>query len=102
MGHTPSWPRLAVFSACETGRHERLPGDEAMGLVRPFLGAGAGAVIATLWEVPDASTTELMSVFYREFRSHGHDPGSCLRTVQLDLLHSERFSHPHYWAPYVA
>jgi tetratricopeptide (TPR) repeat protein len=95
-------PRLVVFSACETGQHERLPGDEAMGLVRPFLGAGAGTVIATLWEVPDASTTELMSVFYREYRSHGHDPGACLRTAQLHLLHSERFSHPHYWAPYVA
>jgi CHAT domain-containing protein len=95
-------PRLVVFSACETGQHERLPGDEAMGLVRPFLGAGAGTVIATLWEVPDASTTELMGVFYRDYRARGHDPGACLRTAQLDLLRSGQFSHPHYWGPYVA
>lgn len=95
-------PRLVVFSACETGRDERLPGDEAMGLVRPFLGGGAGVVVATLWEVPDASTTALMAAFYREYAVRRFAPASCLRTAQLELLGSERFAHPHYWAPYVA
>jgi CHAT domain-containing protein len=95
-------PRLVVFSACETGRYELLPGDEVMGLVRPFLGLGAGTVVATLWEVPDASTTDLMSAFYRGYASSGHDPAACLREAQLTLLRSERFAHPHYWAPYVA
>ncbi|MFF7987910.1 CHAT domain-containing protein [Streptomyces sp. NPDC007901] len=98
----PFRPRLVVFSACETGRHDRLPGDEVMGLVRPFLGLGAGAVVATLWEVPDASTTELMSVFYAEYAARSHDPAAALRRAQLSLLDSPRFAHPHYWGPYVA
>ncbi|WP_406482505.1 CHAT domain-containing protein [Streptomyces sp. NBC_01615] len=95
-------PRLVVFSACETGRHDRLPGDEVMGLVRPFLGLGAGAVVATLWDVPDASTTELMTVFYAEYAARSHDPAAALRRAQLSLLGSRRFAHPHYWGPYVA
>jgi CHAT domain-containing protein/tetratricopeptide (TPR) repeat protein len=93
-------PRLVVFSACETARHERLPGDEVLGLVRPFLGLGAGAVIATLWEVPDDSTAALMASFYREYVSAPRDPAACLRTAQLELLRSQRYAHPHYWAPY--
>lgn len=95
-------PRLVVFSACETALHQRLPGDEALGLIRPFLAAGAGAVLATLWEVPDASTTALMEAFYRAYAVRAHDPAACLRDAQLQLLGSARFGHPHYWAPYVA
>jgi CHAT domain-containing protein len=94
-------PRLVVFSACETARHERLPGDEVLGLVRPFLAGGAGAVVATLWEVPDASTAALMADFYRAYAERPFDPAGCLRAAQLALLRSGRFAHPHYWAPYV-
>lgn len=38
-------PRLVVLSACETALAGRLPGDEILGLIRPFLSLGAG----TLW-----------------------------------------------------
>jgi CHAT domain-containing protein/tetratricopeptide (TPR) repeat protein len=93
-------PRLVVFSACETARHELLPGDEILGLVRPFLGLGAGAVLATLWEVPDVSTAELMAHFYREYAAARRDPAACLRAAQLALLRSSRYAHPHHWAPY--
>jgi CHAT domain-containing protein len=93
-------PRLVVFSACETARHERLPGDEILGLVRPFLGLGAASVLATLWEVPDVSTAELMTRFYQEYIASRHDPAACLRAAQLALLRSDRYAHPHHWAPY--
>ena len=95
-------PRLVVFSACETALSRRLPGDESFGLVRPFLGGGAGTVVATLWEVPDASTTELMTALYQRYAGRRFDPAGCLRDAQLELLSSARFGHPHYWAPYVA
>ena len=95
-------PRLVVFSACETARHERLPGDEILGLVRPFLGSGAACVLATLWEVPDVSTAELMTRFYQEYVANRHDPAACLRAAQLALLRSDRYAHPHHWAPYTA
>ncbi|WP_425246942.1 CHAT domain-containing protein [Streptomyces sp. NEAU-NA10] len=95
-------PRLVVFSACETALAERLPGDEMLGLIRPFLSLGAGAVVAALWEVPDASTTALMASFYDAYARDPHDPAAALRAGQLALLASPRFSHPHYWGSYVA
>jgi CHAT domain-containing protein len=83
------------------GTDERLPGDESLGLMRPFLGLGAGAVVATLWEAPDVSTAELLTRIYREYVVMQHDPAACLRATQLAMLRSDHYPHPHCWAPYV-
>jgi CHAT domain-containing protein len=82
---------VVVHIACETARHERLAGDESLGLVRPFLGLGAGAVVATLWEVSDVSTAELMTRIDREYVDMQHDPAACLRAAQLALLRSDHY-----------
>ena len=54
---------LLVFSACETAR-----GDDraALGLAGVAVRAGARSTLATLWQVNDSSTAELMAKFYRE------------------------------------
>jgi hypothetical protein len=93
-------PRLVVLSACETGTAVRRAGDEIFGLVRPFLSRGAGGVVATLWAVADASTTRLMQTMYTQRQKAAHDLPACLRQGQLDLLHSDRYAHPYYWAPF--
>ncbi len=56
--------RLVVLSACESGSARVAPGDEILGLVRGFLGAGARAVAASLWRVPDLPTARLMNRLY--------------------------------------
>ena len=56
--------RLVVLSACESGSALVAPGDEILGLVRGFLGAGARAVVASLWRVPDLATARLMNLLY--------------------------------------
>ncbi|MGI5499234.1 CHAT domain-containing protein [Lentzea sp. CA-135723] len=56
---------LVTFSACETGLAERVPGDELIGLARALIYAGARAVLVSLWNVDEVSTSILMSAFYR-------------------------------------
>lgn len=58
---------LCCLSGCETAVTDPLDAsDEYIGLTGGFLFAGAGAVVSTLWEVPDISTGILMEYFYKE------------------------------------
>ena len=88
----------------------------------------AEAVLATLWDVNDASTSRLMSDFYARWVKHPADgKAEALRQAQLALLrgpavgspnagkergvstmqeststaHEAGYSHPYYWAPFV-
>jgi CHAT domain-containing protein len=89
----------------------------------------AEAVLATLWDVNDASTSRLMSDFYaRWLKNPGAGKGEALRQAQLALFHGEadatdthsqrgfeigaenhnprvpeqtKYSHPYYWAPFI-
>ena len=96
---------LVTLSACDTalasGYFADVPaGDEFVGLTRAFLLAGADSILASLWEVNDRSTLELMSSFY------SHLPGDSkmqsLAQVQRHLSRSSgEYRHPYYWAPFV-
>jgi CHAT domain-containing protein len=90
--------RLVVLSACQTGVGRLLGGDEVAGFTRTFLLAGADTVVASLWNVSDQSTAELMEGFYRNLRA-GELPSTALRTSALALR--KKFPHPKYWAAFV-
>ena len=97
--------QLVTLSACETalgsGYFTELPaGDEFVGLTRAFLSAGASTVIASLWEVNDSSTAQLMQSFYRKF---SEDSASLsLAEAQRSMLHGEKdHRHPYYWSAFV-
>jgi tetratricopeptide (TPR) repeat protein/CHAT domain-containing protein len=77
---------LAVLSACETGLGEVAGGEGLLGLQRAFQVAGAGAVVASLWTVPDTPTQNLMSRFYRNHWRDGLAPREALRAAQLEIL----------------
>jgi CHAT domain-containing protein len=89
---------LAVLSGCETGVSGVAAGDELIGLARGFFGAGAPAVLVSLWTVEDASTAALMTHFYRRLRT-GDTPARALRAAQLELMRDH--PHPFFWAPFV-
>ncbi|MEW6734382.1 MAG: CHAT domain-containing protein [Acidobacteriota bacterium] len=78
---------------------KELRGEGLIGLTRGFMCAGAKRVVASLWDVNDVATSELMRRFYqallKEERIH---PETALRKAQLTLLKSKRFSSPYYWA----
>ncbi|HEX6046410.1 MAG TPA: CHAT domain-containing protein, partial [Pyrinomonadaceae bacterium] len=55
---------LVVLSACRTALGREIKGEGLVGLTRGFMYAGTPAVVASLWDVRDQATAELMSRFY--------------------------------------
>jgi CHAT domain-containing protein len=98
---------LVTLSACETGMgsgyfNEIPAGDEFVSLTRAFLLAGSRSVLATLWEVDDRSTVDLMEGFYNRLEhSGGIDQATALAQIQRELRLSASYRHPFYWAPFV-
>ncbi len=88
---------LAVLSACESGMSSVAPSDEIFGLVRGFFAAGVPALIVSLWEVDDGSTTRMMQRFYAALFA-GAAPATALRSAQLAALSEQ--PHPFFWAPF--
>jgi len=94
---------LVTISACNGAGTRAYSGEGLVGLSWAFLRAGAHNVIGALWEVSDASTPQLMDVFYRGLLQ-GKDTATALREAKLTLLHSPDpdsvFKKPFYWAPF--
>jgi CHAT domain-containing protein/tetratricopeptide (TPR) repeat protein len=99
---------LVTLSACQTGLGsghfaEIPPGDDFVGLTRAFLYAGSGSVMATLWEVDDESTADLMQNFYTQLRGPAVTRGkaAALADAQRQFRASRNYNHPYYWAPFM-
>lgn len=88
---------LVTLSACETGLHRAMNGDDLIGMTRGFLYAGSSNIVASLWEVDDAATAELMQAFYRALLA-GEPKRAALRQAQLALR--ARFPDPLHWAAF--
>ena len=91
---------LVTLSACDTGLGKVLGGEGLLGLTQAFRYAGARTVLASLWSVSDASTSELMRRFYGSLKQ-GQTKADALRSAQLDLLRDPELSHPFRWAAFV-
>ncbi len=90
---------LLVLSACETASGDK---RAALGLAGVAVRAGARSTLATLWQVNDKSTAELMAQFYNTLSNSGDSTvtkAKALQSAQLELL--RRYKAPFYWAPYV-
>src|SRR6266542_696240 len=92
---------LIVLSACETGLGKEIKGEGLIGLTRGFMYSGAPRVVASLWNVDDLATAELMKVFYQGILKDGLPAGAALRAAQLELSRQKRWASPYFWAGFV-
>jgi CHAT domain-containing protein/tetratricopeptide (TPR) repeat protein len=92
---------LIVLSACETGLGKEIKGEGLIGLTRGFMYSGAPRVVASLWNVDDLATAELMRLFYQRMLKDGLPAGAALRAAQLDLSGQKRWASPYFWAGFV-
>jgi CHAT domain-containing protein/tetratricopeptide (TPR) repeat protein len=75
---------LVFLSACRSGRG-RVTGDGILGLTRAFLSAGAATVVATLWDVADEPSSQLVPRFYAGL-ARAASKSRALRAAQLGLI----------------
>ena len=92
--------QLVVLSACETGLGDVANGEGVYGLRRSLGIAGAESQMISLWQVSDRATESLMVNYYEALLAGG-GRSDALRQVQLDMLQSERYAHPYYWAAFI-
>ncbi len=92
---------VVVLSACQTALGQEIKGEGLIGLTRGFMYAGAQRVVASLWQVDDLATAELMKHFYRGMLKDNLRPAAALRAAQLELMKEKRWSSPFFWAAFV-
>lgn len=92
---------LVVLSACETGLGREILGEGLVGLTRGFFHAGASQVMASLWNITDASTAALMEQFYENLLTRSMSTPRALQQAQISLRKKRPYSHPSFWAAFV-
>jgi CHAT domain-containing protein/Tfp pilus assembly protein PilF len=92
---------LVVLSACQTALGKEIKGEGLVGLTRGFMYAGALRVVASMWEVSDSATAELMKRFYQNMLHRGLRPAAALRAAQISLSKERQWTAPFYWAGFV-
>ena len=94
---------LAVLSACNTGVDKSKSGSDIESFQRAFTFAGVPATVASLWEVPDQPTKEIMVSFYKNLKT-GDSKSEALRQAKLEFLERRqgtKLAQPYYWAGFV-
>lgn len=92
---------LVVLSACRTALGADIRGEGLVGLTRGFMYAGAPRVVASLWDVRDRSTAELMTRFYRGMLTGGLTPAAALRAAQRSMWEEPQWRHPSHWGAFL-
>ncbi|HET7226797.1 MAG TPA: CHAT domain-containing protein, partial [Candidatus Eisenbacteria bacterium] len=90
--------RWVSLSACQSARSLASGGEEWFGMPRTLLLAGAGAVVASQWDIADADAAELAVTLY-DGLSAGLPPGEALRRAQV--ARRRVGVHPMRWAGFV-
>jgi CHAT domain-containing protein/tetratricopeptide (TPR) repeat protein len=89
---------LIVMTGCATGTGDARVGAGLLGLTRAWMMAGARAVVATNWPVPDADG-DLIPAFYQNLRTN--TAAEALRRSQIRSIHSGTWqAAPSYWAAF--
>lgn len=100
LAMNPITARLAVLSACDSGKGTFVKGGGTYSLVRSFMMAGVKEVIASRWTLPDKSGSKIMGYFYDGLLRSKKRPDEALHQAKLSYLaNSSKYkAHPYFWA----
>jgi CHAT domain-containing protein len=85
-----------ILSACSTGAGTVFRGEGAMSLARPFLAAGASAVLASQWPVRDDDAERVMIAIHRQLAN-----GTALADAWSSVQRQELKTSPSQWQPWM-
>jgi CHAT domain-containing protein len=94
--------RLAVLSACETGRGKLIQGEGIQSISSGFAAAGIPSLIMSLWEVDDKAGSAIIRSFYEGIGS-GKTIDESMQLAKLQYLENARGNKaaPYYWSAFV-
>ncbi|MDJ0920890.1 MAG: tetratricopeptide repeat protein [Henriciella sp.] len=99
---------LLTLSACSTALNSQGDFDVGAGTGAEVEGfgvlaqrKGAEAVLASLWDVADTTTSILMADLYTNLSAGEMSKAEALQAAQLALLEDPATQHPFYWAPFI-
>lgn len=92
--------QLVVGAACESGLNRPGGLDEALGLSRGWLLAGATTVLSALWEIDDQATKRFTLAFYEKIKE-GASYSKAYCSAQQKLLRGDAFERdPRMWGAF--
>jgi CHAT domain-containing protein len=92
---------MVVLSGCQTALGKQLRGEGLIGLTRGFMYAGSPRVLASLWQVNDVATAELMKLFYEGVLGKRLRPADALRHAQIAMWRKPNTGPPYFWSAFV-
>ncbi len=82
---------LVVLATCDGAFGAVLPGEEVMSLSRAFLVAGAGDVLASLWQLYDRAIDEILTPLIAALNA-GHDAPTALAYAQRACIANDQYA----------
>ncbi|WP_237747999.1 CHAT domain-containing protein [Spirulina subsalsa] len=89
---------ILTLSACQTATGDN---RATLGLAGIAVRSGAKTTLASLWQVNDASTRELMTEFYRQLQNPEITKAEALYLAQQKLINHAQYDSPVHWAAYI-
>jgi len=87
---------LVILSACDSYSGKIITGEGKYSLTRIFEIAGAKNIISSLWQLDDASSSQIFENFYSSIKN-ANSYNKILRQSKLLLISQDELSHPYYW-----
>jgi len=105
---------LVTLSACRTALGRNIYGEGVVGLVYPFMEAGARSLLVSLWKVDDRATALLMGRFYERWLAVPQGEAG-RRSTKAEALREAKgwlrdyrdergeqpYRHPYFWSAFI-
>jgi tetratricopeptide (TPR) repeat protein len=97
--HPPRACRLAVLSACATGKRELAWNHPLQSMVETLGSLGVPEVVATRWQIDSEASVPLIDTFYAGL-AKGETAAMALTSARRVQFSNSSYRNPYYWGAY--